>query len=179
MPLQREQLRSDTVVSHDKEPYIEKSLVGDLVASTFLFVPDATAIAMAQARDDPMRQLCRPHIYSLHDDMCKATVIAMLCSVCFNEARDELPRQQVLILLPGPTRKLEACGVKPPCNLSPDTLSYTQENVTFHTSYTGRVTCQIIASSRILVYESRWSGVANWTLGRSFFASSNVSKSHP
>ncbi|KAF9648265.1 kinase-like protein [Thelephora ganbajun] len=63
MAPQQEQPRPDTdsisinstVVSHDREPHTEKSLVGDLVA-----LPDAAAIAMAQARDDPIRQLRRP-----------------------------------------------------------------------------------------------------------------------
>jgi len=63
-PAQREQPRSDTVstgVPHDRETCPEKSpIVGDLVASPFLLVSDATTIATAQAREDQTRQLRRP-----------------------------------------------------------------------------------------------------------------------
>jgi len=78
-PTQREQPRSDTgewssslsiylplinpgtttptAVPHDKEAYVEKPSLGDLVASSFLFVSDAAAIAMSQAKDSQTRQL--------------------------------------------------------------------------------------------------------------------------
>ena len=50
-----------TVVLHDRKAYPgEPPTVGDLVASPFLLVSDATAIATTQARDDPTLQLGRP-----------------------------------------------------------------------------------------------------------------------
>ena len=49
-----------TVVSHDREMCTEKPSVSDLVASSFLLVGDAAAVAMAQARDDLTYQPRRP-----------------------------------------------------------------------------------------------------------------------
>lgn len=49
-----------TVESHNKDAYPEKPSVSDLVASSFLLVSSAEAITVAQARDDPTRQLSRP-----------------------------------------------------------------------------------------------------------------------
>ena len=49
-----------TVVSHDRELCVERPSVGNLVASSFLLVPDAAAISTAQSKDDATRQLRRP-----------------------------------------------------------------------------------------------------------------------
>jgi serine/threonine protein kinase len=67
-PRQRDQPRSDTDVASmipaavllDREPRAEKPRVVDLVASSFIAVPDAATISRAQAKENQTRQLSRP-----------------------------------------------------------------------------------------------------------------------
>jgi len=47
LPLINLDTTTSTVVPHDREAYVEKPSLGDLVASSFLLVSDAAAIAMA------------------------------------------------------------------------------------------------------------------------------------
>lgn len=49
-----------TVAPNDRAACVEKSLVNDLVLSSFPLISDAAAIAKAQARDDLTCQLRRP-----------------------------------------------------------------------------------------------------------------------
>ena len=51
---------TSTVVSHDREPHIEKQSAVDPVASSFCVISDVTTISMAQARDNATRQKIKP-----------------------------------------------------------------------------------------------------------------------